>query len=126
MPFAPPQMPLLCNIWRALAGTVTPPVGPPTLAQVPCQLRLLKTAWCATTVSAGTPAMLLLLTAKTDIRPPNAINGRGDLVECPSGTGRFYGVVAVDDAAKGFPNEFRVALIKYNPNASGMWPFPTP
>jgi hypothetical protein len=52
----------------------------------------------------------LLLPSKTDIRDTScAITG--DVLECPAGSGRWYGVFSVDDFGKGFSNEFRVAWI---------------
>lgn len=38
-------------------------------------------------------------------------DGHGDVVEIPAGSGRFYVVTWVDDAAKGFTNEHRVAIV---------------
>jgi hypothetical protein len=66
--------------------------------------------------------MELLVEKGTDIRDGSA-TVRGDTVECPAGTGRFYRVGYVDDVAKGFPNEYRVALLsKRGPS----WPTPIP
>jgi hypothetical protein len=63
--------------------------------------------------------MVLLLPAGTDIRGFN--DGVGiDTVDCPSGSGRIYAVVMVDDAGKGFPNEHRFALLQQ------LTPWPTP
>jgi hypothetical protein len=55
-------------------------------------------------------AMQLLLPAGTDIRGPASSTG-ADSVEVPSGSGRWYGVFFVDDIAKGFSNEHRLALL---------------
>lgn len=68
----------------------------------------------------------LRLPAGTDIREyiPNVFYEHYfDCVEVPVGTGLFYYVAAVADANKGFPNEYRVALIgkwRY----IGGWPIP--
>lgn len=52
----------------------------------------------------------LLLPALTDIR--DVFCGvEPDVVECPAGSGRWYGVTLVDDIGKGFPNEHRVATL---------------
>jgi hypothetical protein len=58
------------------------------------------------------------------------------LVEVPAASGRFYVVIAVDDVAKGFPNEYRNALIwqgdidiyaySGNPWNAPLWPEPFP
>lgn len=62
-----------------------------------------------TDVSTGN-AMQLLLPASTDIRDfSNA--AISDCVECPAGSGRWYGVSMVDDVGKGFDNEYRLAII---------------
>jgi hypothetical protein len=74
----------------------------------------------------------LLLPALTDIRD-GSCNGVQDVVEVPSGSGRWYQVLGVDDVAKGFPNEFRFADLskiyqQMNPiDYPGLqWPTPIP
>jgi len=52
----------------------------------------------------------LLLPALTDIRD-GSCNLNPDFVEVPSGSGRWYGVMLVDDVGKGFANEYRAATI---------------
>lgn len=126
MPFAPPQTPLVCNIFQGQGGRIAPPAGP-SQTNVPCQLRMVKTGYMAGLAGASSaPIMALLLKAGTDIRPPHAGSPAGDAVEVPAGSGRFYTVTAVDDVAKGFANEYRMATITYSPNRAGWWPFPTP
>ncbi len=64
---------------------------------------------------------MLLLPAGSDIRDYSTSSG-DDFAECPSGSGRLYRVKYVDDVARGFPNEYRIAfVIKYVP-----WPTPNP
>jgi hypothetical protein len=46
-------------------------------------------------------------------------------VEVPAGSGRYYEVVQVDDAGKGFPNEHRIAGLIATVDL-GMWPVPYP
>jgi hypothetical protein len=78
--------------------------------------------------------MTLLLPALTDIRvamqstPPPM-----DVLEVPSGSGRWYGVLAVEDIGKGFANEHRCASIapiydSLDPVkfAGLFWPTPMP
>jgi hypothetical protein len=70
----------------------------------------------------------LLLPLLTDVR--GTWNGVvGDLIEVPAGSKRFYAVVGVHDVGKGFPNEYRLALISYsvfgNTTLVGG-PFPAP
>lgn len=54
--------------------------------------------------------VLLLLPPLTDIRS-SLTSGQADMVECPSGSGRWYQVLAVEDIGKGFPNEHRAASL---------------
>jgi len=57
-------------------------------------------------------ALILRLPAGTDIRCKwQAGTGLPDQVEVPQGSGVFYLVSDVADVAKGFPNEYRSALI---------------
>jgi hypothetical protein len=67
-----------------------------------------------------TLSMSLLLPPSTDVRGREAVTGP-DIVECPSGTHRWYWVVSVDDIGKGWPNEHRVAVLVPIP---GTWPVP--
>jgi len=56
--------------------------------------------------------MELLLPPLTDIRGPwNSM--LPDLIEAPAGMKRYYAVRWVDDVAKGFGNEYRIALMVY-------------
>jgi hypothetical protein len=58
----------------------------------------------------GSSQPVLLLPALTDIRSGVQVP-KTDLVEVPSGSGRWYLVFAVDDIGKGFPNEHRAAVL---------------
>lgn len=73
----------------------------------------------------------LLLNAGVDVRSlVNAVEQ--DVVECPSGSGRWYQVIGVDDIGKGFANEHRAAILQQifdaiNPPAYPFkWPAPMP
>lgn len=126
MAFRLPTFNLTCNIWQNVGAPLTmPPPGPPTFPGVPCQLRVV---WTAYVVNATGSAFwrMLLLPALTDIRPAHAGGGQADAVECPAGSGRFYNVLSVEDQHKGFPNEYRFAVLNTNPNRAGYWPTPTP
>lgn len=124
MGFRLPTMPLFCDIYTGIAGPALPP-GPVRL-HIKCQLRFLRSANVEGAISQqGTNGMMLLVMPLTDIR----MKGFGtfaDVVECPSGTGRFYTVSGVDDVAKGFPNEYRAATMWSLNNRLGAWPFPYP
>lgn len=129
MAFRPPSFPLLANVWRAggLGGSYALPD-----VVVPCNLspgrRILSVP--PLVASPGTTLILmeLLVPMRSDVRA--AWNGGvSDLVECPAGTGRFYTVYAVDDAGRGFLNEYRLVLMNYLPsgtNAFGAGLFPAP
>lgn len=116
MAFSVPVMPLLCNITQPdfpnSPGIPTPPYR---LVDVPCNLawgRRTNSASSGGTGSPGTPISCidLLLPKLTDIRGPQD-DTSADVVECPAGSGRWYFVVAVDDVAKGFSNEYRLAVL---------------
>lgn len=118
MSFTVPSFNLMCKIWTNGA----PPPAPARVTS-PCNL-----AW-GKRVQAGQGVgtflfMQLLLPAGTDIRNAQTATGL-DWVEVPAGTGRFYRVVAVDDAGKGFVNEHRIAVITAVANF-GNWPTPIP
>lgn len=120
--FSVPQMPLEVYIWRA---TTVPPAGLPDVITVG------NLAWgkrvnvpsTGGTASLGYPLMTmqLLLPPLTDVRG-DASFVAADVVEVPSGSGRYYRVVFVDDFGKGFPNEHRGAIIYQ----ASPWPVPTP
>jgi hypothetical protein len=122
MAFRLPTFNLTCNIWRASAGQ--PPSGAPVVT-VQCQLRPTRRS-IYRTVSAGPFQLVeeILMPKLTDVRSL-AGAGSSDTIECPAGSGRFYGVLGVDDVAKGFPNEYRWALVVQAGYAGG-WPYPTP
>lgn len=119
MAYAIPKMPILCNIFTFN----TPTAGPPRAAGRPCQLR-----GVSFPTSAGHAANLqqptswiLVLPKREDIRDGWS-NFSPDIVEVPAGTGRFYRVLYVDDIARGFTNEYRVATLTKH----GTWPVPIP
>lgn len=83
-------------------------------------------------ILAGQTFMQILFPALTDIR--GAFQGlTPDILEVPSGSGRWYFVAACDDAGKGFENEHRVVIaaqlfesIDSGPLAGSNWPVPMP
>lgn len=96
-----------------------------------------------TDVVAGSPSVgswvpqtvPLLLPKLTDVRD-RSVTPTPDMVEVPSGSGRWYVVVSVEDAGKGFANEHRVAYLLKASSAYGgvsamdfagmVWPSPIP
>jgi len=133
MSFVIPQFPLVCAIHT---GGVPYPFGL-LRSTSPCNLAWGKrVAFFAADWGPGVPQVegstQLLLPAHTDIRD-SSCTGDNDYVEVPSGSGRWYAVLAVDDVGKGFPNEHRVAVIakayqQMNPTlfAGLQWPTPIP
>lgn len=124
MAFVLPTFNLKCNIWHFL----TAPPSPPVLPDVPCQLRAPSANNLAAYLPVGgvTVGMVVLLPPLTDIRDPYS-GGAGSsrpIIEIPSGSGRFYGVVQVDDIGKGFPNEHRFASIVKLTSYPWVAPYP--
>lgn len=119
-PPVPPTLNLICNVWYNQFGH--PLLGPPpTLANVPCQLRV------GELVGPSPPAaarqVWICFAAGTDIAAnPRGLFPIGDLIELPAGTGRYYRVDWVEDVGRGFPNQYRVAESHQDP----PWPVPTP
>ena len=76
---------------------------------------------------------ILLLPALTDIRD-SSCGLEPDFVQCPDDSGRWYVVQLVDDVAKGFENEYRMATLgKIFQGVDGpatypglFWPTPIP
>lgn len=78
----------------------------------------------------------ILLPPLTDVRYFGNSAPGSDVVEVPSGSGRFYVVAGVEDVGKGFPNEYRLAIglppttsnvALFNVlNGVGQWPLPYP
>lgn len=122
MPFILPTFNLTVNVWYA----GVPVANPPSLV-VMGNLAFSKRTHIAQAIQPG-PAVIpicyvyLLLPALTDIRGRWENGGPNDIVEVPAGTGRYYGVVQVEDIGKGFANEHRVAVIFQ----TAAWPIPIP
>ena len=81
---------------------------------------------------AGPASPLLLVPAGSDVRDDGNATG-ADLIECPAGSGRWYGVLIVDDMAKGFSNEYRLVGMTKACQANDavawaglFWPTPIP
>jgi hypothetical protein len=120
--YSAPTYNLVANVWRA----GNPTSNPPDL-QIQCNLAYgERSSIPSLGVAIGTSfggAMWLLCPPGTDIQ--DFKNGAGpDTVEVAAGTGRFYTVAWVDDAAGGFQNEHRFAELVGNSGWSV--PFPTP
>lgn len=131
MAFNPPSFPLMCNLYRG------PYTGRVLAGTLPCNLAQGSRVYIIS--NASIPQVeeynlfpQLLMPALSDVRDlSNAITP--DVVEVPAGSGRWYGVCTVDDVGKGFPNEYRIAIIgkifeALDPAAyPGLfWPVPMP
>lgn len=132
MAFTVPQFPITCDIYTG-----------PWLTRVfrltsPCNLAQGRRGTVLpdeenTTSIQKTGPMYVLLPALTDVR--SLVQGipDNDLVELPSGSGRWYIVLYVDDVAKGFSNEHRYAMLNqvsenlnHTSYAGLNWPIPMP
>lgn len=131
MSFQPPTFNLTCEIWNGPWATRTL-----RITEQECNLAWGKRISYPTYAPAsyltdpGSPK--LLLPALTDIRDMSQNIPETDYVEVPSGTGRWYRVMLVDDVGKGFDNEYRIAgLAKISQNIDAhwnglFWPIPMP
>jgi len=91
-------------------------------------------------ITIGTPGLLpmeLLLPQGTAVANPiwdsNEYVFWCDRVEVPAGTGRYYFIVGVDDVAKDFDNEYRLAFLISTAfyegtvwNGGAHWPYAPP
>jgi len=107
MAFRVPNFNLNANVWRATHHVSAPP-------DVVCMCNLTpgKRVMQSNVFDLGVP-MEVLLTAHQDVRPEQEFNPAstdGDCMEIPAGSGRYYWIVGVDDVAKGFSNEYRLAM----------------
>jgi len=118
MAFTVPTFNISADVWHLPNA---PPAAPDDTLQ--CQLRAAgKQSTGQDSGLQGWPFLwALLVPAASDLR--DSFNSAGaDTVECPPGSGRFYLVEFVDDVARGFSNEYRIAFIR----KSGTWPTPIP
>jgi hypothetical protein len=117
-----PTFPLIANIWHT--GSIL--TGPPDVI-VQAQLHVGVQHRQIAGLSApdqGLITRFIYLPKATDVRPIWA--GGADIIECPAGSSHFYLVDDVDDVAKGFLNEFRVACVVATILTPGRTPWPVP
>jgi len=131
MGFRVPSFNLSAFVWSrddvppgpVVAGTLPPP----RIDGLQCQLRAAgKQSTTQDEPHTWSFGPALLCPAGSDIRDWACFDGlamdKPDLVEVPRESGRYYTVAYVDDVAKGFPNEYRIAYLVKNP----YWPIPVP
>lgn len=134
MAFTLPDFNLVCDVYAMPGGTWS--TRALRTAGVACNLALGRRVQQMTVdfpdSILGAAAPSLLLPPLTDVRD-YACGGTADMVEVPSGSGRWYQVALVDDIGKGFANEHRIAWIYKAAQAysatrySGLvWPSPIP
>lgn len=117
MPFTLPTFNLTANLFTFGGPYVVPRAT--TLCNLSPGRRVMLDDWRL--------SMFLLCPALTDIRW-SVLTSDGDYVEVPAGSGRWYFVRSLDDVAKGFANEYRVASLQpsANQHTGGGWPVPMP
>jgi hypothetical protein len=131
MPVAP-TLNLFCNIWKQWNLGGPAPLVAPTYANVLCNLQYGRKEHVPVQPVANYPVQYLLVGKGTDLQDSD-VNFPAilDLVECPAGSKRWYVVEYVEDQAKGFPTETRVAIlikayIPYPGQPTYKWPVPYP
>lgn len=129
-----PSLNLVCKVWSF--GTFVDQA--PRLVDVPCSLYFNIGGSLQREGSSGSSHERVLesifFAPGTDIRPASLQSvgwTAGDVIECPQGAGRYYIVLQVEDARRGTPSEFRIAVVaQTNPvtslGARVNWPVPLP
>lgn len=126
MPFAAPVFNLSVKIWRS-TNAVTNPADVTTSGNLTPGSRNTFVNNPPSSAATSFNVTYLALPKLTDIRGLlNAL--RGDTVEAPAGSGRYYICQFVEDVGKGFPNEYRRAVLWQNHTVAfaPIWPLPTP
>lgn len=132
MAFVIPQFPITCDVYRGpwLARALA-------ISALPCNLGqgrriVLSESVAAPQLEGSFNVSQLLCPKSSDVRDFST-SVTPDVIECPSGSGRWYGVLGVDDMGKGFPNEHRFVLMskifeELDPAAylGLFWPAPIP
>jgi len=128
-----PTFNLLAGHWPGYGtGPLPPGSAPPNI--IPCQLRIYKTAMVLGRLAQGLVVVGICMPAHVPVAGNvGFIVGNGDLLEVPHLSQRFYLAICVDDVAKGFPNEYRMATLDkiwastlWVPYGIPNWPIPIP
>ncbi len=107
MAFSVPTFNLSVNLWSAPTKVAMAPTRS-FLANLTLGRREAYSAGVWGDPGYTTFSMFLLCPKLTDIFPSD-VAVWGDVVEVPAASGRYYIVACVDDVAKGFQNEYRIA-----------------
>lgn len=110
MAFRLPTFNLRVNIWHPGTPVTFPPDVEAFANLTPGRRTIQVPLGSSQTPVEVALLMESLLPALTDVRNPTVGPTYGHM-EIPSGSGRMYFVLAVDDVAKGFPNEHRIAIV---------------
>jgi len=121
MPYRVPVFNLTVNVWRQGVPVTDPPDLVIQGNLTPQRRRFAQYWFSPDPLVAPTWSIYLLVPKLTDLRDQYHTGG-GDSVEIPAGSQRFYTIVFVEDVAKGFPNEYRFAVLAETP----PWPAPMP
>jgi len=118
--FRVPTFNLQCDLYDNFPNPFTRPAR----ATVDCALAWGRRTNSTATGGTGIPgvqvnSIALILPALTDIRGDQNAS-MADYVDVPAGSGRHYKVTHVDDVAKGYDNEYRIAILEQ------VYPWPTP
>lgn len=111
MAFNAPQFPLAANNFQGYGvGPLPPPPGTPVIA-IKVQIKVYFTAIVSGFLQTS-QGLLIVKVAKAT--PLSAVNpgAQQDLLEIPAASGRFYSARYVHEVAKGFPNEYRMAIVQ--------------
>ncbi len=132
MPFSPPTFNLIADVYNGPWNSKSLRMSIPANLAFGRRVQVLAETDFAPQTIPTSFAPLLLCPKLTDLRdqsqgfPP-------DIIECPSGTGRWYVLFAWEDVGKGFSNEYRAAQIIKISNAVDpaaypglFWPTPAP
>jgi hypothetical protein len=129
MPYQLPQFPLTINVWRNATGVINPP-DVVTQGNLTPGKRTFESFVVGVFGVIPRPLVYVLFPPLTDVRPTTGGFAQGDILECPAGSGRYYGVLWVEDVGKGFANEHRMAAVMPGYNGVGAltppWPLPIP
>lgn len=123
MSFTVPTFNLTCNEWLA---TNPPPAVPRQILMGNLQMSRRNQNGAVAEALLGVPCMFLLLPRGTDVRSISQTPGGESYVEVPAGSKRYYYVFYVDDCGKGFPNEYRIAMLQSFTTLPGAWATPYP